>query len=276
MEERESRLARIVAIAAEVGGAGVGGLLSGSDPASAALAAMTGTALGAVGADIANRTLSPRQEMRVGEVFLQAAASIKAREVMGEKLRDDGFFDGDRSHGHEIAEGVMLAAMDTFEERKVRYLANLLASVAFYTNIDADTANALLRRVDSLTWLELRFLALIAIPEDYPMPDEPPRRATDWNSHTVKHGLRAMADMGGDLMHFRQKQGNHGIALFDLNLSGIALSSTGTLLVDLMELRTIPAANLRPVYDLLLSGDAEEDEGQTTAGSGIADEATAS
>lgn len=274
MEERDPRLARIVASTVEVLGAGIGGFFSGGDPASAALAAMGGTAIGAVGADIAHRTLSPRQEVRVGEVFIQAAGVIKAREVMGATLRDDGFFDGDRSHGHEIAEGVMLAAMDTYEERKVRYLANLLASVAMDSDLDADTANVLLRRAEALSWLELRFLALIAQPETYPMPDEPPLRATTWNAHTVKQGLETMADMGGgDLMAFRKREGGHGIPLINTDLSGIGLQTNGSLLVEVMDLKTIPDADLRPVYDALLSGTVHADEDDGAAPNDGIDEA---
>lgn len=140
--EGRDALARIAALGAELFGVGLGTFVgTGLDPGSAAVAAMAGTTIASAGADIARRMLSPRQEVRVGAVFVQAAGALEAGRVSGKQVRDDGFFGGEESDGYAFAEGVMLAAKDAFEERKVRYMGNLLANVALDSTIDAATAN---------------------------------------------------------------------------------------------------------------------------------------
>ncbi|WP_210506103.1 hypothetical protein [Naasia sp. SYSU D00057] len=196
----------------------------------------------------------------MGAVFMEAGAAIKAKEVLGQTLRDDGFFDGDRSFGHEFAEGVMFAAMDSFEERKIPYLGNLLANVAFAPSIDAATANFALRTAEGLSWLELCLLALIDRSDEFPMPNEEPRRSKSWDAHTVKGQLQRMADMGGGgLLAYRETlTEDFGLPTFDTTWSGIQFTSNGRLVKDLMELGSIPATDLRPIYNLLLAGDPAE------------------
>jgi hypothetical protein len=259
MSEEDAPLARIVAIGIESIGAGVGALFGTNvDPGTAAVAAMAGTGIAAVGADLARRLLSPRQEVRVGEVFVQAGAALKAKEVMGEHIRGDGFFaDGERSAGHEFAEGVMLAAMDSFEEKKIPYLANLLANVAVSPNIDAHTANFMLLSAGKISWLQFCLLGIIARAEEYPLPDTPFLQAQDWDRHTARTTLQRMADMTGpdQLLHFKtvKREGGIGLQLWDLNMNGIEIGSFGGLIINAMDLHTIPRDDLGPIYDLLFN-----------------------
>lgn len=261
MADEDGALARIVGIAVQTMGAGAGALFGANvDPSTAAVAAMAGTGIAAVGADIARRVLSPRQELRVGEVFLQAGAAIKAKEVLGEHIREDGFFDeGHRSAGHEFAEGVILAAMDSFEEKKIPYLANLMANVAVTPTVDAHTANFALRVADKLSWLQLCLLGIIDRPEDYPMPEEPFEEAKQWDRHTVRTTLQLMADVSASekFLFFGtvMSEGGLGLQLYDLNLSGIKRGNNGLLITGLMELGTIPRADLDPIYEALLKDD---------------------
>lgn len=256
MSEDQGALTRIVALGAEVFGAGVGAFVGAElGPAGAAVAAMSGTAIGTAGADIALRYLSPRQEARVGGVIFQAAAAIKAGEVMGQSIRDDGFFDGERSYGHEFAEGVMLVAKDAFEERKIPYLGNLIANVAFVPTIDPATANMAVRMAEDLSWLEMCLLGVIANPEKYPMPDRSPAGSEHWKAHTVRATIKRMPDMGSaDLLAYKRTktEGPLGLAKFDTNLSGIEFTSRGRLIAGLMDLGSIPDADLAAVYDLIV------------------------
>ena len=92
----ESALRRLTGSAMAMAGAGAGaaaGLLFGNPVAGA----VVGQALAEVGNDIARRVLSPRQEERAGTVLVLAAAAVVAKETMGETVREDGFFDGERS-----------------------------------------------------------------------------------------------------------------------------------------------------------------------------------
>jgi len=269
MSDDDGALLRIVTNASNAFGSAVGAFLGAAvDPATAAVAAMAGTWLGSVGADIARRTLSPRQELRAGELLIQATAALAIKEqVEGLTIRDDGFFDGERSNGEEFAEGVLLAAMDTYEERKLPYLGNLLANVAVMPTIDAGTANYALRIGERLSWAELCILTIFDRPDDYPMPDEPlSGGATDWREYTTKGLLRMMVDMRADaLLVYRPKKTERlGLQSFDTNLSAVELTNFGRLVAGLMELGKIPEQELTPFYNQLLYKPPAED-GDTSA-----------
>ncbi len=214
---------------------------------------MSGSLFGAVGNEIAARVLSPRQEARVGALIFYAGSVISAKKVLGESIREDDFFEGEHSYGYEFAEGVTLAAMQTFEERKLPFLGNLLANVAFIPTIDSATANFALQTAEGLSWLELCLIAIVDQPEKYPLPKSEPQKAADWKTHTVRSRLIRMADIGGELLTYgRTKTARVGLPLIDTNLSSIHLTGTGKLVAGLMELSTIPAAELCSIYDLVL------------------------
>src|SRR6266851_208690 len=113
-----------------VAGAGLG-LVVGGDLGSlvgAGAGPAVTQALQRVGDEVTSRRLSPRQRARVGSVIWYTTAKIKANQDGGAAVRSDGFFDAqqdDRSAAEEIAEAVLLAAEQEYEERKLRYLGNL-------------------------------------------------------------------------------------------------------------------------------------------------------
>jgi hypothetical protein len=76
-------------------------------------------------------------------------------------LRDDGFFGDEPSSASEILEGVLLAARDSFEEKKVRYLGYLYASIACTDQISTYLANRLIVQAQRLTYRQLVLLAMI-------------------------------------------------------------------------------------------------------------------
>jgi hypothetical protein len=97
----------------EFAGAAVGGalgLLGG--PVGVAAGAAGGVvatrAFRKVGAQLRQRWLDPREEVRVGGAFALAAARIAERADAGERLRTDGFFDdegtGNRTQADEVLE----------------------------------------------------------------------------------------------------------------------------------------------------------------------------
>jgi hypothetical protein len=110
-----------------------------------------------------SRVLAGREKARVGVVYGLAAHKIKERLDNGEKLRTDGFFEPDitgRSPADEIAEAVLIAAQREHEERKLPYIANLLAFVAFTPGVDRATANQMIRLAGSLSYQQFCLLAL--------------------------------------------------------------------------------------------------------------------
>jgi hypothetical protein len=110
-----------------------------------------------------NRGMAKRERQRVGLVYALTAAAIQRRLDAGERIRDDDFFDRDitnRSKADEIAEAVLIAAQTEHEERKLPYLANLLASFAFESGIDQGMANYLVKLASALTYREYCLLEI--------------------------------------------------------------------------------------------------------------------
>ena len=108
-----------------------------------------------IGKDVIERNLSARQQLRVGRAIAIAYGKLKAFEQSGRLLRDDGFFStssGGRSCGDEVTEATLLAAMSSAEERKVDFIASLLANVATDASISSQTAHLLINQAERLSF----------------------------------------------------------------------------------------------------------------------------
>ena len=81
-----------------------------------------------VGAEIADRLLSPRELARIGGVMALSAEMLKSEMDRGRWIRDDGFLDAPpagRADAEEVLGGVLRKAQTEYEERKLTYLARL-------------------------------------------------------------------------------------------------------------------------------------------------------
>jgi len=155
----------------EIAGGAVGGALGflAGGPAGAAALGAGGSAVAAVlkhvGTEMCERYLGPREKVRVGGVLALAAAEIDAGMKAGVALRTDGFFDcklGERSGAEEVAEDVLLKSQREPEERKLPYMAHLLAAVSFDTNVSPEFAHQLTKIAEQLTYRQLCILSLAA------------------------------------------------------------------------------------------------------------------
>jgi hypothetical protein len=226
--------------------------------------AAAGQALAEVGAEFSQRILSPRQERRVGTVIALAAAAVTANEVLGQAVRDDGFFDGDHSAGEEVIEGILLAAMQEHEERKLPYVANMLANIAGAEIIDRHTANWLISRVESLKWLEIQLIAIVGNRDKYPLPDTEIQNAKprSWLQWTIHDSLRALIDRDSILAHSSEKEeGPLRLPKYDLRFNALILPNSGSLIYGTMELDTVPRGDLEDVYSEILTLAAASPEG---------------
>lgn len=146
-------------------GAVIGAILAG--PGGAAVGATAGwamTRIAGVVIDMAQRDLSRRETARVGAVAVLAATRIQASLDKGRQARNDGFFQDSptgRPPADEILEGTLLKAKAEHEERKLPFLANLLANIAFDDTLTAEAANHLLMMYERLTYRKLCILALL-------------------------------------------------------------------------------------------------------------------
>jgi hypothetical protein len=157
-----SLAAEVVAVPA----AAVFGFLTGG-PVGAGVGAAVGTlashGLRAAGLEVWERQMSQRERVRVAAVIAMAGEKMQKRLAAGEKLREDNFFEAQlpyQSHAVEVTESLLLKAQREPEERKLAYIANLIAFIGFDSAIDAAMAHQLLRFASELSYRQYCILAL--------------------------------------------------------------------------------------------------------------------
>lgn len=144
-------------------GAAVGGL--GGAVVGAGLGKLTSKTIEKVITDVSNRSLSKREEARVGATAALAISKIQEYLDSGQLPRNDDFFadqDNNRSDAEEIFEGVLLKAKNEHEEKKVKFYANIFATVSFAPAISVGEANHMLRVAEQLTYRQMCVLSLLA------------------------------------------------------------------------------------------------------------------
>jgi hypothetical protein len=151
--------------AGNVVGAGLGLVFAG--PPGALLGAAVGPVVAAPlkrAAQQLRRMLTGRQASRVQTALVTAAADIADMLSRGLTLREDGFFTNggdDPSSAEEIAEGVLLHAATSYEQRKVPYLGHLLGSIGFRPDVRPRDAHFFTRLIDRLSYSQLVALAVV-------------------------------------------------------------------------------------------------------------------
>ena len=144
------------------------GLLFAGPPGAAiggAAGAAVSMALKRIGSEIASRLLGPREQIRVGYVFASASAQIRQRIENGETLRADGFFDsveGNRSQAEEVVESILLKSQREPQEKKLPYMVNLLANIAFDEDIGTQLAHQVIKAAEQLTYRQFCMLKMSA------------------------------------------------------------------------------------------------------------------
>ncbi|MFH1093947.1 MAG: hypothetical protein V1739_07330 [Candidatus Omnitrophota bacterium] len=166
----DEKIKNFIETGAEMSGGAIGGaigfLLGG--PAGAIIGGGAGPLItkGAkkILGDLANRHMSHKEIERVGAVAAIALNKIKNKLENGEKLRNDNFFSEDaskRSSAEEIFEGILQKSRNSYEEKKVKFLGNFFANLAFIQNVSIGEANCYLNLIDSLSYRQICTLALL-------------------------------------------------------------------------------------------------------------------
>ena len=107
--------------------------------------------------------ISKRQTVRLFQWGTQAAEGITQRLANGEKYREDGFFEKtptDRSNIDEVIESTLKKVMETTEEPKIKFIANLTENVHFDSDFDLDTYRRILKILDELSYRQLCIIKL--------------------------------------------------------------------------------------------------------------------
>lgn len=249
--------------AAETTGAGLGaavGMLFGPGEAiaGAALGPPAVLMLKRVATEFAGRLSGQRERIRAGGAILFAAERLNVLTAEGASLRQDGFLqdlpDG-RNAGREIAEGVVLAARDAFEERKVRHIGYLLANVAVDEHMDAGVAALALREAQTLSWRQYGLLAAVGRAERLSLPHrEMGEASATWVAWGAMQELQSLHTEG-----YLRAPPRHtpitGARVVNLDIGEQGLTNKGQLLHYLLHLDAIPDADLLPLHAALATPD---------------------
>lgn len=210
------------------------------------MSSAAGSTLGALLDDFGARRLSRAEEKRVLTVASAAARKIEERRTAGDEFRNDGFFEQgptDRSTFEEIAEGVLVAAQREHQERKVPYLGNLVANLAYASIVDRATANLTLRVATEISWTQCVLLATVGR-EDRSFPDRLLGDSTGtWESWTVQEEFVDLHERRG-LLGTKEPDGERSFPRFKWQMNEMGLSTGGQSLYQLMSLAEIPDEDL--------------------------------
>lgn len=254
---------RLIEKGAEIAGgafAGLAGTATGlvlTGPEGALAGGAAGSSLTAalkwIGQEMSSRLLGPREEQRVGLVYMLAAAEIAERTDAGEQVRRDGFFDTDqtgRSDGEEVWESILLKCQQEPEERKLPYMAHLLANLAFHAEIGAHMAHQIIKTAEQLTYRQLCILKIIDAKTQYNLRETDYRKAGKGEFPARLYQLfyeyydlhnRGYIDSGTGTM----------LGLTDVNPSAVTLQGFGIVTLELMRLNEIPEADILPIVQQL-------------------------
>jgi hypothetical protein len=274
-DEREDEEGRRTAELIEGGSEAIGALAGAGigtvgGPVGMALGAVGGVAVTRavkrVGAEVHERVIAPRQRARAGLALGVAVERMRERTESGEERRDDGFFDpradGERPEAEELLEGVLLHAMNAYQERKVPYMGAFFASIAHRSDISPAYAHALLQIAEQLTYRQMVALAFFAenagseelMDLDVRREEEGKWEFSDWLGRDVRELGDDMALLGvvqedGSVIWAAGTWGGPDIGRHDL--AKVAPTALGRDFYELMELGRIPAEEKRDILRLL-------------------------
>lgn len=212
----------------------------------AAAGALLSQVLKKVGSDIKQRLIGPREEIRVGAAFTYAITGISEKISSGQTLREDGFFtenSNKRIPAEEILEGILLKARDSYEEKKVKLLGTLYASIAFTPAISPSYANQLINLAGQLTYRQLVALSIAMhqltgksiLANINFRSNEDAKSSLDMNGVSLLTEIYELYQRG--LIH--GSDGSAWISLVDVNPGGMRLQGTGSVLASHMRLDTV-------------------------------------
>jgi hypothetical protein len=180
--------------------------------------------------EFASRVLSSREEARIGATISFAAVKIQNRLDAGEVPRTDGFFERDetgRSNADEIFEGVLLKAKNESQEKKIKYLGNLFANVAFRSDISITEANFFLNMAEEISYRQFCFVALLNQEgvlnieslrrRNHPTGDLQILRREEWMLHAPSFGVYGLIDGNNAWEDWLNELGDKFFELLGLN-----------------------------------------------------------
>ena len=112
---------------------------------------------------------SRSESKRLYQWAKQGAEGIVQRLRNGEEFRKDGFFEEtptNRSNFEEVVESTLKKVMDTTEEPKTKFMANLTENIHFDQDLDMDTYRQILKDLNELTYRQLCIIRIKILEEN--------------------------------------------------------------------------------------------------------------
>lgn len=180
-----------------------------------------------------------------------ATEQVRERLESGEQLRSDGFFSeksSGRSDAEEIAESVLLKSQREPEEKKIPYMAHLLAGIAFDPQISAELGHQLTKLAEQLTYRQLCILRLAVVkeafhlrPGDYRKQSQFPKDLYQVLYECLDLYHRGLISLGGEV----------AFGPTDIKPASMTVQAVGADLHNLMRLALIPEDDLLPLVAIL-------------------------
>jgi hypothetical protein len=231
-------------------GAAIGFVLGG--PAGAVGGTVAGSVLSQLlrrgAGEFAVRALGHREQTRVASTLEFAAVRVSEKLALGSEPRSDGFFTGEsgnRSFADEIVEGVLIASQREHEEKKLTYLGNLLANIAFDPTINRTYANLLVRHAEQLSYTQLCLLRLFVVKDRFNLRLSSYKDFEEAFSGALIALLQEVYDLYS--RNFISRAGSAMLGVRDVSPRATSIQGAGATMHNLMELRRIGDDELLPI-----------------------------
>lgn len=240
----------------EAAGSLIGGLIGvhSGDPTMAVLPAVVGATLGGVTSDVLSRHLSERERQRLDVLSSEIRERIQDRIDDGESVRSDGFFQAKlrgRSSAEELLEGVLLTARDTYEEKKLKHIANIFVDAAFTDRLDAGTVYWALKQGEDLTWDQFVLLAIVGS-SDFILPEgDIGEHSGTWESFSLHAQLANLGWGQRELIRAENKTTSRGYPIPNSTASHQELTTKGKLLFDVLDLGAVTVTDCEDLLSRL-------------------------
>lgn len=244
----------MVGLGAEILGGGLTGVAAGfliGGPAGTALGGAVGPIVRRGFQELANRVLSHREQVRVSaaaQFVLERYDTVLATGMTPRTDMPTG------PSADELLEGVLQKARSSYQEKKVRLIANIFADFAFVPDLGVDEAHTALSLVESLTYRQLVLLAI------FQSPARSDLRAIDYrgNVGTTLELFAALQDvyhlfLTGLVVNQPKgdAQSDFMLGWHDVTPAATKPTPLGAIVCTLMGSDTVPESDKQPLIDLL-------------------------
>jgi len=229
-------------------GAVIGGVSGAAGPVATQLLKQAG--------EFTQRVLGHREEVRVGATLIFAVEKIRENIAKGHQIRQDGFFQdqpSERSAAEEIFEGVLLAAQREHEEKKLQFYGNLIANIAFRSDIDRGHAN-LITQGEGISYRQMCLLAIFSRVDNSGLRQEDYQNSGNISEAKIallQEIYKLYSDRLLDLPFEGLVLGQPLLNLEYLKPGTLHVQGIGTTLYKLMELWSIKSQDLETIVALL-------------------------